>query len=339
MPYYVADVNIESAYQEISESTEYKEFNNVLLIDTFQFGEHSAITKANSFFEDQTSKAKQQHEAKLTLIVANPPYSVVKRTNYSQLNQKLKETYGRFDTKSHALTRNAYVKAFRWATDKLEEGIIAYITPSSWLTENGGRGIRHHFKKDFHAVYVYDLKGERRPSTHGFNGNGVFEIKSDVAITFLIKKPKDQKKANIYYTAINENTKKKEKLTIIKNTKSVIHLDFEKITPNPYDDWVHQRVAFPEDWIPIYAKRGGIITEEGHFFRTYSNGFLTGNDAQQINFSKVELKKQVEGFISQSPPPRKIQDSQLSAVDQSAYLFRCYRKIGGIVHNAALLSS
>ncbi len=305
MPYYVADVNIESAYQEISESTEYKEFNNVLLIDTFQFGEHSAITKANSFFEDQTSKAKQQHEAKLTLIVANPPYSVVKRTNYSQLNQKLKETYGRFDTKSHALTRNAYVKAFRWATDKLEEGIIAYITPSSWLTENGGRGIRHHFEKDFHAVYVYDLKGwEKEKGKLGFVHTGVFDIKQNIAITFLVKKS-HKAKANIYYSSTDGLVKQKEKLTIIKNTKSVIHLDFEKITPNPYDDWVHQRVAFPEDWIPIYAKRGGIITEEGHFFRTYSNGFLTGNDAQQINFSKVELKKQVEGFISQSPPPPK----------------------------------
>ncbi len=309
LAYYTADVNIESTYFDITGVQ--KDYDNILFTDTFQVEEPDVVKgKArqegglSGLLSDNYEKIQSHRNNPVWVVIGNPPYSVVKRTNYSQLNQKLKETYGRFE-KSHALTRNAYVKAFRWATDKLEEGIIAYITPSSWLTENGGRGIRHHFKKDFHAVYVYDLKGERRPSTHGFNGNGVFEIKSDVAITFLIKKPKDQKKANIYYTAINENTKKKEKLTIIKNTKSVIHLDFEKITPNPYDDWVHQRVAFPEDWIPIYAKRGGIITEEGHFFRTYSNGFLTGNDAQQINFSKVELKKQVEGFISQSPPPPK----------------------------------
>ncbi len=302
LPYYVSDVNIESAYQEISESKEYKEFDNMLLIDTFQFGEKSAITKANSFFEDQTSKAKQQHEAKLTLIIANPPYSVIERTSYPQLNKKLKATYGKFG-KANVFTGNAYVKAFRWATDKLDEGIIAYITPSSWLTENGGRGIRHHFEKEFHAVYVYDLKGNEYGSNP--RGTNVFGIREGISITFLIKKPKRQEKANIYYAAIDENTKKKERLAIIKNTKSVINIDFKRITPNPYDDWLHQRVEFPEHYIPLYAKKGGVITEEGHFFRTYSNGYKTGNDAQLVNFSKVELHKQVESLVAHPPPPPK----------------------------------
>ena len=219
----------------------------------------------------------------------------------------MKETYGRFG-KANVFTGNAYVKAFRWATDKLEEGIIAYITPSSWLTENGGRGIRHHFEKEFHAVYVYDLKGNEYGSNP--RGTNVFGIREGISITFLIKKPKRQEKANIYYAAIDENTKKKEKLDIIKNTISVNHLNFKRITPNPYDDWLNQRVAFPEHYIPIYAKKGGVITEEGHFFRTYSNGYKTGNDAQLVNFSKVELHKQVESLVAH-PPPKNFGDAAI----------------------------
>ncbi|MCY4298063.1 MAG: N-6 DNA methylase, partial [Flavobacteriaceae bacterium] len=306
LAYYTADVNIESTYFDITGVQ--KDYDNILFTDTFQVEEPDVVKgKArqegglSGLLSDNYEKIQSHRNNPVEVIIGNPPYSKIKRANYPQLNQKLRDTYGEFG-KSYAFTKNSYVKAFRWATDKLEEGIIAYITPSSWLTENGGRGIRHHFEKEFHAVYVYDLKGERRPSTHGFNANGVFEIKSDVAITFLIKKPKQQGKANIYYAAIDETTKKKEKLDIIKKTASVHHLKFKKITPNKYDDWLNQRVAFPEHYIPIYAKKGGVITEEGHFFRTYSNGYKTGNDAKLVNFSKVELQKQVESLVAHPPP-------------------------------------
>ena len=305
LAYYTADVNIESTYFDMTGIQ--KDYDNILFTDTFQVEEPDVVKgKArqegglSGLLSDNYEKIQSHRNNPVEVIIGNPPYSKIKRANYPQLNQKLRDTYGEFG-KSYAFTKNSYVKAFRWATDKLEEGIIAYITPSSWLTENGGRGIRHHFEKEFSAVYVYNLLG-------GYSGaHNVFGIPHDVAITFLIKKPKQQGKANIYYAAIDENTKKKEKLDIIKNTKSVSNLEFKKLTPNPYDDWLNQRVAFPEHYIPIYAKKGGVITEEGHFFRTYSNGFRTGNDAQQINFSKVELEKQVESLIGSSAPPENLE--------------------------------
>ncbi|MCY4254256.1 MAG: hypothetical protein OXC64_05905 [Flavobacteriaceae bacterium] len=155
------------------------------------------------------------------------------------------------------------------------------------MTENGGRGIRHHFVKDYSAIYVYNLKG-------GYSGaHNVFGIPYDIAITFLIKKSKQLGKANIYYSTLDELTKRKERIEIIKNTKSVANLDFKKIIPNPYDDWLNQRVEFPEHYIPVYAKKGGVVKEEGCFFRTNSNGLLTGNDAKHVNFSKAELQKQM----------------------------------------------
>ncbi len=294
LAYYIADVNIETAYYY--RTNQKKQFDSIIWTDTFGITEKGDLDTVH--LQENSEKIHRLKSQDIQVIIGNPPYSVEKRQDYPNLRKQIRETYGQL-SRSGRMLGNAYVKSFRWATNKLNEGIIAYITPSSWLTKNGGRGIRHHFEKDFHAVYVYDLKGERRPSTHGFNGNGVFEIKSDVAITFLIKKPKDQKKANIYYTAINENTKKKEKLTIIKNTKSVIHLDFEKITPNPYDDWVHQRVAFPEGYVKLNGLRSSKKDNTKVLFQHYSNGFLSGNDARLVNFSKKELKKQISLLIGE----------------------------------------
>ena len=305
LAYYTADVNIESTYHEMVGKR--REYDNVIFTDTFQVEEPEVVDgKAiqegglSGSLTDNYKKIQEHRNNPVEVIIGNPPYSVSsKKSDYPTLNQKLRETYGAVD-KASSLTRNTYVKAFRWATDKLDEGIIAFITPSSWLTKNAGRGLRHYFEKEFGAVYVYDLKG-------GYSGaHNVFGIPHDIAITYLIKKANQStdKKAQIYYHALDEKTRKKEKLETIKKTGSVLHLDFEKIVPNRYDDWLNQRVAFPKHYIPVYAKKGGVITEEGHFFRTYSNGYQTANDAQLVNFSKVELQKQVEALID-SPPPRK----------------------------------
>ncbi|MCY4162034.1 MAG: N-6 DNA methylase, partial [Flavobacteriaceae bacterium] len=293
LAYYTADVNIESAYYE--RSKELKDYDNIILTDTFQVEETDLAKQdltieklSKSQLSDNFKRIQLQRNSLLEVIIGNPPYSISKTSFHPGLKKKSKETYGRF-YESRMFIRNSYIKAFRWATDKLKEGVIAYITPSSWLIDNGGRGIRHHFEQEFHAVYVYDLKGERRPSTHGFNGNSVFEIKSDVAITFLIKNPKRQAKANIYYAAIDEKIKKKEKLDIIKNTQSVINLDFKKITPNAYDDWVDKREEFPGDWIQVYKQKRDV--GEQYFFITDSSGLQTGNDPKQVNFSLDYLLK------------------------------------------------
>ena len=71
-----------------------------------------------------------------------------KNTTYPKLEKKIKETYV---AKSSASAKNAlydsYVKAIRWATDRMGEGggIIGFITNASFLDSISCDGLRKSF--------------------------------------------------------------------------------------------------------------------------------------------------------------------------------------------------
>lgn len=56
---------------------------------------------------------------------------------------------------------NPYVKAIRWASDRIgDHGIIAYITESGYLHHHAFDGMRKHLAADFDLIYVLDLAGD-----------------------------------------------------------------------------------------------------------------------------------------------------------------------------------
>ena len=65
---------------------------------------------------------------------------------YPELEGRIKETYAsRVDTKLKNSLYDTYKMAIRWATDRLQEqkhGIVAFVTPASWIDGNVDAGIR-----------------------------------------------------------------------------------------------------------------------------------------------------------------------------------------------------
>ncbi|MCY4254257.1 MAG: hypothetical protein OXC64_05910, partial [Flavobacteriaceae bacterium] len=126
LAYYTADVNIESTYFDITGVQ--KDYDNILFTDTFQVEEPDVVEgktrqegSLSGLLSDNYEKIQSHRNNPVEVIIGNPPYSVIKQADYPQLNQKLRETYGQFG-KAWKFTSNPYVKAFRWATDRLSRG-------------------------------------------------------------------------------------------------------------------------------------------------------------------------------------------------------------------------
>ena len=137
------------------------------------------------------------------MIIGNPPYNVGqqnendnnKNRKYPKLDQMVAETYAK---DSKATNKNAlsdvYVKAFKWATWRLEgrnEGMVAFVSNNSFLENIAFDGMRSYLEKEFSKIYVLDLGGNVRknPKLSGTTHN-VFGIQVGVSITMLVKKAK-----------------------------------------------------------------------------------------------------------------------------------------------------
>ena len=61
---------------------------------------------------------------------------------------------------------DSYIKAFRWATDRLgkQGGIIGFVTNGNWLDGNAQDDMRKCFEREFSSIYVFNLRGNQRTS-------------------------------------------------------------------------------------------------------------------------------------------------------------------------------
>lgn len=187
LPYYIAAMNIEHEYFE--QAGEYKTFEGICLVDTF---EDQAVQQLNLFSPANMKRVERQRQSNIFVIMGNPPYNV------GQLNENDNNKNRRYTTKdktgiddivsatyakaSKATNKNAlsdpYVKAIRWASDRIsEEGIIAFVTNNSFIEQIAFDGMRQQLEKDFDKMYVFDLGGNVRknPKLSGTTHN-VFGI-------------------------------------------------------------------------------------------------------------------------------------------------------------------
>lgn len=196
LPYYIASMNIEHTYFDLTKT--YEPFEGICLVDTFELAEGK---QGGLFTEANTARIERQKRQKLFVIIGNPPYNVGqvnendnnKNRKYKEMDKRVAETYAKA---SKATNKNAlsdpYVKAIRWASDKIKdtgEGVIAFVTNNSFLDQIAFDGMRQQLAQDFDAIYVLDLGGNVRknPKLSGTTHN-VFGIQVGVSINIFVKK-------------------------------------------------------------------------------------------------------------------------------------------------------
>lgn len=314
LAYYIADVNIESVFQEQCPQPEYLPYNGICLTDTFQLGEQSDGDIFKDFFKENSEAVEEQKRTPVRVIIGNPPYSVgqtsandnAKNQSYPLLEKRISETYikGVVDKKATVQSLyDSYIKAFRWASDRInanEGGIVAFISNGAWIDGNSQVGFRRSLAKEFNKVYVFNLRGNQRTSGElsRREGGKIFGSgsRTPIAITILVKYPKERTtdKCEIYYHDIGDYLDRDAKLKIIKDFRSYKHIPWKQIQPNKKFDWINQRDGLFDTLIELGTKDKKTNT----VFSLFSTGVITHRDSWCYNSSGTELSQSIQSGIN-----------------------------------------
>ena len=315
LAYYIATVNIENIYHDLNNKKEYKEFKGICLTDTFQLGEDKKeLQLISTSFKENSERVKRQKNAPLQIIFGNPPYTIgqnsandnAQNKKYPILDNRISETYSKESSAGlNKALYDAYIKAFRWATDRLNNngGVIGFVTNGAWIDGTATTGFRKTIEKEFSSIYVFNLRGnartsgeQRRKEKGNIFGEG---SKTPIAITLLVKNPNEKgAKAKIYYYDIGDYLSREEKLSKINDFKSIgsKKMDWQILNPNEEGDWINQRNDKFKDFIPLIDKDNKNNKET--FFAMSSNGVVTSRDSWVYSYSKANLEKNMKETIA-----------------------------------------
>ncbi|MEK4566925.1 type ISP restriction/modification enzyme [Alkalihalobacillus sp. FSL R5-0424] len=289
LSYYIAAINIEETFHSINNS-EYIPYNGIVLTDTFEIMEHRD-TFHNELFTENNERLNKQMENSIFAIIGNPPYSSGqndandnnKNQKYSRLEESITKTYAK---NSKAVAKNtlydSYIKAFRWASDRIsEKGIIAFVTNGSFIDSRGTDGLRKCWYEEFNYIYIFNLRGDQRTvgEKSREEGGKIFGSgsRTPIAVTILVKDGSENKK--IYYNDIGDYLSREQKLQIVSEKKSITNIEWKEITPDSNNDWINQRDL-------SYSSFHGIDTQ---IFKEKAIGVGSKRDTWVYGFSKDNI--------------------------------------------------
>ena len=312
LPYYIASLNIEHAYYE--RTGNYEPFPHICFVDTFDtFGLMDAPHQTGEFTyftPENTLRVEEQKDVPMFVVIGNPPYNARqanendnnKNKSHAGVDGRVRATYA---AASSAQLKNKlydpYVKAIRWATDKLrDEGIVVFVTNNSFIDAQMFDGMRQHLVDEFDTLYILDLGGNIRKGQPG--DSNVFGIQVGVSINVLIKVKQNQGgSARIFYNDETADMRKERTFTFLEEKQHVGNLEWQKLTPDKRQTWLTADLHTDFDtFIPMGSKsvkatRG---VAEDAFFKTYSVGVLTARDAWAYNFNRDALAENMQAMMA-----------------------------------------
>lgn len=322
LAYYIAAINVENAYhdalKELKQKDSYAPFEGIVLTDTFQLNETDNNDFLSKMFPENSERVQKQKNAPIQVIVGNPPYSIGQRSAndnaqnqaYPKLDSRIAETYAA--QSSAGLNKSlydAYIKAFRWSTDRLAStdlenkggGIICFVSNGAWLDGNSTDGFRKAIEKEFSSIYVFNLRGNQRTSGElsRKEGGKIFGSgsRTPISITLLVKNPKTKTgNAKVYYHDIGDYLNREEKLKIVQDFKSFANIPLKELKPNEHGDWINARNEAFSAFIPIDSEKKYDIKSQS-FFTCVSGAVVSSRDAWCYNFSKNELQSNIQKTI------------------------------------------
>ena len=313
LAYYIAAVNIEMTYTEIS--GDYRPFEGIVLTDTFQASE-TTDQRDTTFFPRNNARIERQLRLDIRVIISNPPWSSGQGSyeddnanqRYPTLDDKIARSYiassGSKGLKSSLY--DSYVRAIRWATDRVQAGdggIVGFVTNSGFLDGKSSDGFRKTLAKEFHEIYIYDLRGNQRTSgeTSQREGGKAFGSgsRAGVAVLLLVKRPGSVNgTAAIHYCDIGTYLSREQKLEILSKAQFE-EVDWTTVMPNGQADWMNQRSDHYLALRPVAV----IQSEEAipsltPLFTSSSYGVKTNRDAWVFNSSEKKLRGLVEDQVA-----------------------------------------
>ena len=303
LPYYIANLNIEYTYKQ--KMGVYKEFENICFVDTLV--NTSFAGKQLDLFAmsvENTARIKRQNDRKISVIIGNPPYNANqqnendnnKNLEYAAIDKEIKATYVKESTAQKTKVYDMYARFFRWATERLgENGVLAFITNSSFIEARSFDGFRKVVSQDFSHIYVIDLGGDVRS---GDQTGNIFNIMVGVAISFMIKKTtKSRIPCQIFYAKLFDFNSGEAKLDFLGKTK-FNELDFHHIIPDNNNYWINQ-IDTKNNFETLIQLMDKNSKNNQVVFGIYSNGISTNRDEWVYDHNLANLQNKAQFFIDE----------------------------------------
>lgn len=302
LPYYIAALNIEHAYYEMT--GQYEAFEGLCFVDSLDLAEEKP--HLFSFTEKNTERVERQKKAPITVIVGNPPYNMGqinendnnKNRKYKVIDKRIAETFGK-DSKAQLKNKlyDVYVKFFRWGIDRLadRDGILCFVSNNSFADEITFDGMRKHLLGSFTRVYHIDLHGNvrRNPKLSGTTHN-VFGIQVGVGVTIAVRLRKHKDK-RLYFVRVPETWRKEQKLALLRKSESLTGVKWKNVKPDAQHTWRLSESAGE------YAQFTPTSSDDNEcIFELTSLGIATNRDEWQFDFSTDALqekaKRQIQNY-------------------------------------------
>ena len=311
LPYYIANLNIEYSYKERTGG--FLDFPNLCFVDTldnmgWQGAGEGAITRQSAFnlgaiSEENWIRLQEQNERPISVIIGNPPYNDsatlwgdgTDNRPYMEIDRRIRDTYVQESTAQKTHQYDMYKRFIRWASDRLSgDGIIAFISNSSFLDSHQDDGFRRIVADEFNELWAIDLKGNARTSgeRRRQEGGNIFDnkIRVGVAIYFLVRR-KDPAWFTVCYNAVDDYAKAPAKIEYIQG-KTLDDFEFSEFIPGTNGLWIHQPNGDFANLMPLAKRR----SEGEAVFSLSTPGVLTSRDEWVYDFSADNLREKTLFF-------------------------------------------
>ena len=303
LPYYIAALNIEHTYKEMT--GRYREFENICWMDTLDSGVKD-YGKLTSHFgnDDNVKRMQRQQKASIRVAIGNPPYNAVQTSfnnanpadKYDHLDEKIQKSY--YGT-SRATNKNKsfdmYKRFLKWSSDRIKDkGMVVFISNNSFLNAKADDGIRRALYDEFDYIYVVNLKGNARLSGEARRrerGN-VFggQARVGVCVSFLIKTGEGH--SEIRYAEVDDYATRDVKLQWL-DTNTIETLKPRKIIPDDEAIWLNQTDNDFNKLCPVLQNK---FAES--IFKEYTLGVTTAKDDWVYDFDRDRLESKMNYYVS-----------------------------------------
>lgn len=315
LAYYIAAINIEATYHDLTTGDghgPYQAFPGIVLTDTFHLGEGGSGSNVE-LFGSNNKRADRQRGLPIRVIFGNPPYSAGQRSAndntqnlaYKALDERIADTYVKRSSGSNLnKLYDSYIRAIRWASDRVianpAGGVVAFVSNGGYIDSNLADGLRLSLTREFHQLYVYNLRGNARTSgeRRQRERDNVFGqgSRATVAILIAVRCMGEIPEAGaiLQYRDIGDyltRTQKLEQLRLDTQAKSPLErVPWIGISPNEHSDWINQRSDAFTELLPLVTEGPKGDGLDGlSIFVERSNGVITSRDAWNYASAKRPL--------------------------------------------------
>lgn len=244
------------------------------------------------------------------MIIGNPPYNANQQSEndnnknrvYTHIDARIKDTYIKASSARKTKLYDMYVRFLRWASDRLsDDGILAFVSNSSFLHKNSFDGVRACLEREFNALWAIDLKGDARSSGEARRkqGGNVFgnKIKVGIAIYLLVKR-KGVNGFRFRYDAVNDYVGADDKIDILDAPLDERRMSI--IQPNSSHEWLDQATE-DRSWLLALADKrttsAKTTSKDRAVFKLYTLGVSTNRDEWLYDRSAELVEKKARHLI------------------------------------------